>query len=382
MNKAYKCRLYPNKRQAALIELTFAACRWVYNMALETKRASYEVNKKTLSYYDLSKMLPIWKQTNGWLKDVPSQALIYSLRDLDAAYQNFFRRVKAGDKPGYPKFKSRHDGTQSYKDKATIRVVDESHVVLAKLGTVRCRITQPIEGRILNATVSRVPSGKYFVSICCADVPAPEMPMGSNDVLGIDAGVKDLMTRSDGTKVPNHRFLERSARKLRREQRRLSRKKKGSANWRKQKRRVAVVYEKAANQRRDATHKATTQAIRDSKAIAVEDLNVRGMTKNRHLAKAVSDAGMSEMIRQLEYKCDWYGRGFAKVDRWYPSSKTCSECGHVFDGLTLSMRKWTCPKCGARHDRDLNAAKNIAREGARLLSEERQGDGNQIHKFV
>ena len=186
-------------------------------------------------------------------------------------------------------------------------------------------------------------------------------------MLGIDAGVKDLMIRSDGAKVPNHRFLKKAERKLKREQRKLSRRKKGSANWKKQKRKVALVHERVANQRKDALHKATTQAVRDSQAIAVEDLNVNGMVKNHHLAKAVSDASMSEMIRQLQYKCDWYGRDFVKIDRWFPSSKTCSECGCVFDDLTLNMREWTCPECGAHHDRDINAAKNIATEGKRLL---------------
>lgn len=368
IDKAYRCRLYPNKEQTALIEKTFGACRLVYNMALETKKASYDVNKKTLTYYDLAAMLPKWKQTNTWLKDAPSSALVQSLRDLDKAYQNFFRRVKSGEKPGYPKFKSKRDGTQSYRTQTNNKcLVDDKHLKLPKLGKVKCRIKQPIEGRVLNATVKRVPSGKYYVIICCTDVPEPEMPMGENEMLGIDAGVKDLMIRSDGVKVPNHKFLNRAERKLRREQRKLSRCKKGSANWRKQKRKVALVYERVADRRKDAIHKATTQAVRDSRAIAVEDLNVKGMVKNHHLAKAVNDASMSEMVRQLQYKCDWYGRDFVKIDRWFPSSKTCGNCGCVFDDLTLSMREWTCPECGAHHDRDINAARNIAKEGLRLL---------------
>ena len=371
IQKAYRCRLYPNKEQAALIEKTFGACRWVWNLALETKKSAWEVGRSNLSYYDLDKMLPRWKSVCLWLKDVDSQALKQALRDLDKAYQNFFRRVRNGEKPGYPKFKSRRDGTQSYRTpcgRGAVAVVGRKHVKLPKLGKVKCRITQPIEGRILNATIKRVPSGKYYVIICCTDVPETEMPMGENQVLGIDAGIKDMMTRSDGIKVPNHRFLRQSERKLRREQRKLSRRKKGSANWCKQKRKVALVYERVSNQRRDTIHKATTQAVRESQAIAVEDLNVNGMTRNHHLAKSVSDASMSEIIRQLQYKCDWYGRDFVKVDRWFPSSKTCGECGCVFDDLTLSMREWTCPECGTHHDRDMNAARNIAREGARLLA--------------
>lgn len=366
IDKAYRCRLYPNREQAALIERTFGACRWVWNLSLETKRAAYEVNKRNISAYELMKFLTTWKRTVApWLYDVSNQALQQSIRDLDRAYQNFFRRVKNGEKPGFPKFKSKRNGTQSYREPAAggkVKVLDDSHVKLPKLGKVKCRITQPIEGRILNATVKRVPSGKYYVVICCTDVPEPSMPEGENQVLGIDAGVKDLMVRSDGVRVPNHRFAYKAERRLRREQRRLSRRRKDSANWRKQKARVARVHERVANQRRDALHKATTDAVRYAKAIAVEDLNVNGMTKNHHLARAVSDASMSEMIRQLEYKCAWYGREFRKVDRWFPSSKTCGSCGEVFDGLNLGMREWTCPSCGAHHDRDLNAARNIARK--------------------
>jgi len=371
INKAYRCRIYPTKEQTAQIEKTFGACRWVFNLCLETKKAAWEFEKKNLSYYELTKQLTIWKKTVApWLYEVSNPALQQSIRDLDAAYQNFFRRVKNGEKPGYPKFKSKRSGNQSYRvpsDRGRLHIVNEHQIRIPKLGTVKCRGLPKVEGRILNATIRRVPSGKYYVSLCCADVPEPDMPLGENDILGIDVGIKDLMTRSDGVKVPNNKYLKRSEKKLRREQRKLSRRKKGSNNWKKQKRKVALVHERISNQRKDAMHKATTQAVRESKAIAVEDLNVQGMQKNHHLAKAVSDASMSEIHRQLQYKCDWYGRDFVKVDRWFPSSKTCGNCGCVFDDLTLSMREWTCPECGAHHDRDLNAARNIAKEGMRLL---------------
>lgn len=372
IDKAYRCRLYPNKEQAALIEKTFGACRWVYNMSLETKKASWDVNKKNLSAYELMGLLPKWKKTNPWLKDVCAQSLQQSIRDLDRAYNNFFRRVKRGEKPGFPKFKSAKESTQSFRMPSNgrqVRVADEKHILLPKLGRLKCVFSQPVEGRILNATVKRVPSGKYYVIVCCTDVPEPEMPLGENEMLGIDVGIKDLMIRSDGVKVPNNKYLSKSEKKLAREQRRLARKKKGSKNYQKQRVKVARVYEKVANQRRDAIHKATTQAVRESQAVAIEDLNVRGMQSNHHLAKAVGDASMSEIHRQLQYKCDWYGRTLVKVDRWFPSSKTCGECGCVFDGLTLGMREWTCPECGAHHDRDLNAARNIAREGMRLLEQ-------------
>ena len=368
---AYKCRLYPNKEQTAFFESTFSACRWVWNTSLEMKSAAYKVNKKNLSMYEISKMISVWKHgVAPWLNNPPYSALQYTVRDLDRAFQNFFRRVKRGEKPGYPKFKSRNESTQSFKVTANNRcIVDERHLKLPKIGVVKCRGLRPVEGRVLNVTVKRVPSGKYFATICCTDVPEPEMPMGENEILGIDVGVHDLMTRSDGVRGPNNKYLEKSARKLRREQRRLSHMKKGSANWKKQKLKVARIHERVTNQRRETMHEATIQAVRDSRAIAVEDLNVKGMTKNHRLARSVSDASMSEMHRQLEYKCGWYGRDFVKVDRWYPSSKTCGECGYVYDGLTLSMREWTCPNCGTRHDRDLNAARNIAKEGERMLLE-------------
>ena len=372
IDRAYKCRLYPNKEQVALIEKTFRACRFVWNLSLETKSAAWKVNKKNLTSFDLNKQLTIWKRTVApWLYDVSNAALQYSIRDLDAAFKNFYRRVKRGEKPGYPKFKSRHDHNQSFKmpgARDSIKVIDAHHIKLPKLGIVKVRGMPEVQGRILNATVRRVPSGKYFVSLCCTDVPEPEMPQGHIDMLGIDAGVRDLMIRSDGTKVPNNKHLKKSEKKLRREQRRLSRRKKGSKNWEKQRVKVARVHERVANQRRDDLHNATTRAVRDARAIAVENLNVKGMVKNHKLAKDISDASMSEMIRQLEYKCEWYGRDFVKVDRWYPSSKTCGVCGYVYKGLG-DKKHWTCPECGTVHDRDLNAARNIAREGARIMGE-------------
>lgn len=369
IDRAYKCRLYPNKEQVELIERTFGACRWVWNEALAAKKYAWETSKHNLSMNDISATLPKLKKAYDWLNEPPAQALQQTLRDLDRAYQNFFRRVKKGEKPGYPKFKKKSNGTQSYRTQVNNGcLVDDRHVKLPKLGVVKCRITQPIEGRVLSATVKRVPSGKYYVIICCTDVPEPEMPMGETQVMGVDAGLRDLMIRSDGVKVPNPRYAKQMKKKLRREQRKLSRRKLGSANWRKQKRKVDKIHERIANQRRDHTHKATTEIVRASKAVATENLNVKGMAKDRHIAYSVGDAGMAEAIRQLEYKCSWYGRDFVKIDRWFPSSKTCGCCGEVFKDLKRGDEHWTCPSCGAHHDRDLNAAKNIAKEGEILLS--------------
>lgn len=298
-----------------------------------------------------------------------SHALQQAVVNLGRAFDGFFRRCKTGGKPGYPRFKSKRDSRQSYRTNWGIAVPDAGHIRLPKLGTVKARVSRMPEGRVVNATVKRTPTGKYFVTVCCTGCPAPDMPEGPVEVMGIDAGIRCLMARSDGKAVASPRSLAKSEKRLAREQRRLSRKRKGSNRRSKQRVRVARVHEKIANQRKDAIHKATTSAVRESQAIAVEDLNVAGMEKSRHLAKAVSDASMSEMARQLEYKCAWYGRAFVKVGRFYPSSKTCSCCGYVNKNVVLGVEEWTCPACGARHDRDLNAAKNIAAEGARLLAE-------------
>ena len=369
MERAYEYRIYPNAAQRQQIERTFGCCRWVYNKCLETKMAEREDAGEPRSVYGLQKMIPGWKKGEApWLAEADSMALQQAVRDLGRAYDNFFRNLKSGRRRGrknpygFPRFKSKRSARRSYRTNnfnGNIAVIDAGHVKLPKLGLVKARVSRMPEGRIVSATVKRVPSGKYFVSLCC-----------------VDAGVHDLMTRSDGTRVANPKNLAKSERKLAREQRRLSRKvgaRKGerpSRNFEKQRRKVARVHEKVADQRRDAIHKATTDIVRESQAVAVEDLSVRGMMANRKLAKSVADASMGEVLRQLEYKCAWYGRGFARVSRWFPSTQLCGECGCVSGPKGpggLDLREWKCPECGAVHDRDLNAARNIAAEGKRIL---------------
>ena len=367
---AYEVRIYPSASQRAQIERTFGAVRWVYNRCLETCKDAYEETGKSPTRWQLDKMLPGWKAEFPWLKEADSTALQSAVQDLSRAYDNFFRRCKTGGAPGYPRFKSKRDVRQSYRSKrvgGNVAVPDARHVKLPKLGLVKARVSRPVEGRILSATVKRAPSGKYFCVLSVADAPVAPMPEGAVPVMGVDAGIASLAALSTGEKVANPKALAKGERKLAREQRRLSRRQKGSRRREKQKRKVALVHERIASQRKDAIHKATASIVRESQAVAVEDLGVRGMERNRHLAKAVADASMSEMIRQLGYKCAWHGRTFVKVSRWYPSSKTCSACGYVLGELPLSVREWTCPVCGASHDRDLNAAVNIAREGERLL---------------
>lgn len=366
MELSYEYRIYPNAAQREAIARTFGCCRFVYNRALAARKSAYNAGEKVPSIFQIDKMLPKWKADpeTAWLKEADSRALQQSLRDLGKAYGNFFQ---APGKVGFPRFKSKR-ARQSYRT-TKVEVLDSRHVKLPKLGAVKARVSRMPEGRVLSATVKQAPSGKYFVSLCCTGVPmAGPAPEGT--AVGVDVGIESLMTLSDGTKIENPKAAARLARKLAREQRRLSRKKKGSSNHERQRVRVARAQEKAANVRKDAIHKATSKLAGENQAVCLEDLNVMGMLRNRRLSKAVADASFSEIARQLEYKCAMRGGAVVKVGRFFPSSKACSACGHVLEELPLSTRRWECPECGTVHDRDVNAARNILAEGARILEEQ------------
>jgi putative transposase len=370
VEKAYKFRIYPNKEQATLIQKTFGCTRYVYNYYLAKRKDAYEERKETLSYIACSADMTTLKKQTEWLKEVDATALQSSIRDLDEGYQNFFRRVKNGEKPGYPHFKSKKDNKKSFKSKCVgtnIKVLGKQ-IQLPKLGFVDCRVSKQVEGRILSATVSQNPSGKYFVSVLCTDVEwQPLDPTGA--IVGIDLGLKELAITSDGQHFQNPKYLIKSQKKLVKLQRQLSRKSKGSMNREKARIKVARLHEHISNQRTDSIHKMTTSIARDYDLIAMETLMPKNMMKNRKLAKAISDAAWGEVARQLEYKSKWYGKCLVKVDRFFPSSQTCNHCG--FKNVAtkdLAIREWDCPQCGKHNDRDVNASKNILDEGVRIVS--------------
>lgn len=374
MERGFKYRIYPNACQRDQIARTFGCCRFVYNRALDVKKTAYAKTGKTVSWTELSQMLPVWKRDpeTAWLAQADSMALQQSIRNLDHAYKNFFRRVRKGEKPGFPKFKSRRHSRQSYRTNGG-KVIDCNHIVLPKLGTVRAKVSRPLQGRILSITISLDAAGRYFATFLCTDVPAKKAS-ATNQEVGIDLGIGMLATLSDGTKVRNPHHLKKYERKLAQEQRRLSRRKgarrgeKPSNRYLKQRKKVARIHAKIAYARTDTLHKVTTMLADENQVLCMEDLNVKGMMQNSHLAKALSDVSFGEFARLLEYKCIERRRIFVKVSRFYPSSKTCSSCGHKLDALPLSVRSWNCPVCGAHHDRDVNAARNILTEGKRILS--------------
>ncbi|MFP3990074.1 RNA-guided endonuclease TnpB family protein [Streptomyces sp. E11-3] len=368
VRRAFKYRFYPTNAQAAVLSQTFGCVRKVYNLALQARTEAWYQRQERVSYVQTSALLTEWKKTDeyAFLREVSSVPLQQTLRHLQGAFVNFWEgRAK------YPRFKSRKRSRASaeytrsgfrWRDgKLTLAMMDEP------LDVVWSR-PLPDGAEPSTVTISRDAAGRWFVSLLVEDPAVQPLARAVNDAVGLDAGLTSLLTLSTGEKVVNPKHERRDRERLARAQRELARKEKGSKNQEKARRRVARIFVGIADRRRDHLHKLTTRLARENQTIVIEDLNVRGMLKNRSLARAISDAAWTSLRLMLEYKCHWYGRQLVVVDQWYPSSKTCSTCGHLLAKLPLDVRHWTCPACGSVHDRDENGAKNLLAAGQAVVA--------------
>jgi putative transposase len=361
MLSATRIRLYPTDPQAHALAVQFGQARWVWNNALALSRELYRTTGKGLNYRAMCIRLPKLKQEYDWLGEGDSQALQQSLQNLARAFENFFAR-----RGKYPRFKSKH-GRQSIQYPQRVKI-DGSRVYLPKVGWVACVVHRDIIGKFKTVTVSRNACGQFHAAILTDDGKVMPAVATEGKAIGVDVGLTHLAVTSDGSKFDNPRHLRKAEKNLKRKQRKLSRKKKGTTGRDRARRLVARAHERVGCARRDYLHKISHRIVSENQVIAVEDLNVKGMLKNHTLAKAVADVGWGMLTGFLEYKAARAGKAFVKCDRWYPSTKTCSACGAIRDKMPLDVRVWTCAPCGARHDRDENAAINIRDEGLRILA--------------
>jgi putative transposase len=370
VKRAYRYRFYPSLQQADLLNRTFGSARYVYNRALAERSRAWTQEQRRVTFADTCRMLTAWKADpeTAWLYEVSNVALQQSLQHLQNAYLSFWRKQGR-----YPQFKSKHKSRASATFTTSGFRWRDGQIWLAKMDApLAIRWSRPLpEGaEPSTVTVSRDAAGRWHISILVEETIRP-LP-AADSAVGIDAGITSLVTLSTGEKIANPRHERRDRERLAKAQRNLARKAKGSANRAKAKVKAAKVYAQIADRRRDHLHKLTTRLVRENQTLVIEDLSVRNMVRNHCLARAISDASWSELRRQLEYKADWYGRTVIAIDRFYPSSKTCSACGAITAKMPLSVREWACASCGTLHDRDVNAAKNIRAEGLSVLA---CGDG-------
>ncbi len=358
--KAYQYRVYPTQEQAHMLARTFGCCRYVYNWALRARTDAFFQRGERLSYHQLAVLLTDLKkqEETAWLSEVSSVPLQQALRHLDRAFRNFFEGRAA-----YPTFHKKH-GVQAATYAANAFTWDGKHLTLARMETpldIHWSRPLPKGCQPTSVTITKDCANRYFVSILVEE--EIKHLSGVNKQVGLDLGLKSMVITSDGHTYGNPTFFAQDEKKLGKAQRRHARAKKGSQNRRKAQLKVARIHARIADRRRDSQHKLSTEIIRENQIVCVESLHVKNMVQNHTLAKAISDVGWSEFVRQLAYKAEWYGRTLIKIDTWYPSSKRCFDCGYVLDSLTLDIRSWTCPECGVQHDRDLNAAKNVLAAG-------------------
>ncbi len=358
--KAYKYRIYPTDEQKQMLAQTFGCCRYVYNWALRKRTDAYYQKGKRMYYEQMSQALTLLKKQDGhaWLNEVSSVPLQQTLRHLDRAFLNFFE-----GRADYPTFKKKH-GPQAATYASSAFKWDGTKLTLAKMSTpldIHWSRSLPDGCKPLSITISKDCAHKYFVSILVEEDIKP-LPV-VNKQIGLDLGLKSMVITSDGQTFGNPKFFAKDEKKLAKAHRRHSKKKKGSKNRAKACLKVARIHARIADRRRDYQQKLSTKLIRENQIVCVESLQVKNMVKNHCLAKAISDVGWSEFVRQLEYKASWYGRTLVKIDKFYPSSKRCHDCGHLLDSLPLDIRHWVCPECGVPHDRDINAARNVLASG-------------------
>jgi putative transposase len=366
MVRGFKYRIYPTKGQKESLAKVFGCCRYVYNWALGMRTKAWKERGERVNYYQTNKALTQLRHSpeTAWLSGSSAVAEQMALMSLQDSFSNFWDKNS-----NYPKFKEKRN-KQSAKFVGNGFSLHSCRLMIVKVGVLKVRWS----GRLLNeptsVTISKTSSGKYYASFT-VDEPLREMPAATKSI-GIDVGIETFATTNEGSKYTAPRPLRKKMAQLKRAQKSLSRKKKGSKNREKQRIRVAIIHEKIANIRKDFIHKLTTKLVRENQTIVTEDLNVRDMMQNHKLAGSIGDQGWGEFFRQLDYKCRWYGRDYVKIDRFYPSSKMCSNCSHIVERLPLDKRTWKCEKCGTVHDRDVNAAKNILAAGYAVLA---CGDG-------
>lgn len=350
MLKAFKYRLYPTPEQSVLLNKHIGCSRFVYNLALECKQMAWAGNRVNLSCFDLIKQLPDLKKECEWLKEVNSQSLQQPIRNLDNAFTRFFK-----GQADFPKFKKKSNGG-SFNIPQNVSLKDGKLIIPKFKKGIDIVLHRPIKGTIKQATISKTPTGKYFVSILCetGETNKQKATIKENTSVGIDLGIKSFLVTSDGECFENPKFLRKALSKLKYIQRKFS-KHKGKRT----KNKLAKIHEKVANQRKDFLHKVSTELIKNHDSICIEDLNIKGMLQNRKLAQAITDVSWSSFVTMLEYKAKWYGKNILKIGRFEPSSKLCSCCGSINKELTLKDREWTCSSCNTLLDRDVNAAINI-----------------------